>query len=261
MTQTSLSAPIGHLVRDWREQRRMSQLELASEADISQKHLSFIESGRASPSRDMIVHLADHLDIPLRERNALLLSAGFAPIYRERAIDDPALVRARATVERLLKAQEPFPALAVDRSWNMIAANAPVTTLIAGVDPSLLKPPVNVLRLSLHPKGMAPMIVNLAEWRHHLIERTRRQVRLTRDTALDVLLKEISAYPAPAEKIGALPEDEIVIPLRLQTPQGVLSFFSTITVFGTALEITLSEISLEAFYPADEATAAALKGL
>lgn len=259
MTQTSVSAPVGHLVRAWREQRRMSQLDLASEANISQKHLSFIESGRAAPSRDMIVHLADHLDIPLRERNALLLSAGFAPIYRERAINDPALVSARAAVEQLLKAHEPFPALAVDRSWNMIAANEPVMTMIAGVDSSLLKPPVNVLRLSLHPRGMAPMIVNLAEWRHHLIERTRRQVRLTRDTALEALLKEISAYPAPAETTGTLPEDEIVIPLRLQTPQGILSFFSTITVFGTPVEITLSEISLEAFYPADAATAAALK--
>jgi transcriptional regulator with XRE-family HTH domain len=261
MTQTSVNAPIGQLVRAWREQRRMSQLGLASEANISQKHLSFIESGRAAPSRDMILHLADHLDIPLRERNALLLSAGFAPVYRERAINDPALVRARATVERLLKAHEPFPALAVDRSWNMIAANAPVMTMIARVDPELLKPPVNVLRLSLHPKGLAPAILNLAEWRHHLIERTRRQVRLTRDMALAALLKEISAYPAPVEKAVTLPDDEIAIPLRLQTPHGVLSFFSTITVFGTAVEITLSEISLEAFYPADETTAAALRTL
>jgi transcriptional regulator with XRE-family HTH domain len=261
MAQTSISAPIGHLVRAWREQRRMSQLELASEANISQKHLSFIESGRAAPSRDMVVHLADHLDIPLRERNALLLSAGFAPIYRERAINDPALVRARAAVEQLLKAHEPFPALAVDRSWNMIAANTPVMTLIAGVDPALLQPPVNVLRLSLHPKGMAPRIVNLAEWRHHLIERTRRQARLTRDPALDALLKEITAYPAPADKVTTQPEDEVAIPLRLQTPHGVLTFFSTVTVFGTPVEITLSEISLEAFYPADETTTAALKGL
>jgi transcriptional regulator with XRE-family HTH domain len=259
MTQTP--APVGELMRAWREQRRMSQLDLASEANISQKHLSFIESGRSAPSRDMIVHLADHLDVPLRERNALLLSAGFAPIYRERAINDPALVRARATVEQILKAHEPFPALAVDRNWNKIAANASVMALIGGVDPSLLKPPVNVLRLSLHPKGLAPMIANLAEWRHHLLERTRRQVRLTRDPALKALLEEISAYPAPDEKLAALLDDEIAIPLKLRTPGGVLSFFSTITVFGTAVEITLSEISLEAFYPADDATAAALRAL
>lgn len=239
----------------------MSQLALASEANISQKHLSFIESGRAAPSRDMIVHLADHLDVPLRERNVLLLSAGFAPIYRERAINDPALVRARATVEQVLKAHEPFPALAVDRHWNMVAANGPVMTLIAGVDPALLKPPVNVLRLSLHPQGMAPAIINLAEWRHHLIERTRRQVRLTRDKNLEALLTEIAAYPAPPEKLATSPEDEIAIPLRLQTPGGVLSFFSTITVFGTPVEITLSEISLEAFYPADDVTAAALRAM
>jgi transcriptional regulator with XRE-family HTH domain len=256
---TPASAPIGQLFRAWREQRRMSQLELACEANISQKHLSFIESGRSAPSRDMIVHLADHLDVPLRERNTLLLSAGFAPIYRERSIDDPALVRARATVEKLLKAHEPFPALAVDRGWNMIAANAAVTALLGVVDEQLLQPPVNVLRLSLHPKGLAPSIANLAEWRHHLLDRTRRQVRLTRDTALEALLSEIAAYPAPDEEVTGVPDDEIAIPLRLRTPAGVLSFFSTVTVFGTAVEITLAEISLEAFYPADDFTAGALK--
>ena len=259
MNQTH--APIGQLMKAWREQRRMSQLELASEARISQKHLSFIESGRSAPSRDMIVHLADHLDVPLRERNALLLSAGFAPIYRERAINDPALVRARATVEQILKAHEPFPALAVDRNWNMIAGNTAALTLAGTAAPELLKPPVNVMRLSLHPKGLAPLIVNLAEWRHHLIERMRRQARLTRDPGIEALLKEVEAYPAPAEKLVTLPEDDIAIPLRLRTPGGVLSFHSTITVFGTPVEITLSEISLEAFYPADEATAAALRAL
>ncbi len=254
-------APIGQLVKAWREQRRMSQLELASEARISQKHLSFIESGRSAPSRDMIVHLADHLEVPLRERNALLLSAGFAPIYRERAINDPALVRARATVEQILKAHEPFPALAVDRNWNMIAGNTAALTLTGAADPELLKPPVNVMRLSLHPKGLAPLIVNLAEWWHHLIERMRRQARLTRDPGIEALLKEVEAYPAPAEKLVAPPDDDIAIPLRLRTPGGVLSFHSTITVFGTPVEITLSEISLEAFYPADDATAAALRAL
>lgn len=259
MNQTH--APIGQLVKAWREQRRMSQLELASEARISQKHLSFIESGRSAPSRDMIVHLSDHLDVPLRERNALLLSAGFAPIYRERAINDPALVRARATVEQILKAHEPFPALAVDRNWNMIAGNKAALTLAGAAAPELLKPPVNVMRLSLHPKGLAPLIVNLAEWRHHLIERMRRQTRLTRDPGIEALLKEVEAYPAPTEKLAALPDDDIAIPLRLRTPDGVLSFHSTITVFGTPVEITLSEISLEAFYPADEATAVALRAL
>lgn len=259
MNQTH--APIGQLVKAWREQRRMSQLELASEARISQKHLSFIESGRSAPSRDMIVHLSDHLDVPLRERNALLLSAGFAPIYRERAINDPALVRARATVEQILKAHEPFPALAVDRNWNMIAGNTAALTLAGAAAPELLKPPVNVMRLSLHPKGLAPLIVNLAEWRHHLIERMRRQARLTRDPGIEALLKEVEAYSAPSEKLAALPDDDIAIPLRLRTPGGVLSFHSTITVFGTPVEITLSEISLEAFYPADAATAVALRAL
>lgn len=258
MTHT---APAGHLIKAWREQRRLSQLDLAGEAEISQKHLSFIESGRSAPSREMIVRLAEHLDIPLRERNALLLAAGFAPLYRDRPLDDPALVRARASIERLLKAHEPFPALAVDRHWTMIAANSAVTALIAGVEPELLRPPVNVLRLSLHPKGLAPLIVNLSEWRAHLLDRAKRQVRLTRDAGLERLLGEISAYPHTGPAAPEIHDDEIAIPLKLRTPGGVLSFFSTITVFGTPVEITLSEMSLEAFYPADDATAQALRRL
>jgi len=261
----SNTVPIGHLMKAWREQRRLSQLDLASEARISQKHLSFIESGRSQPSRDMIVHLADHLDVPLRERNALLLAAGFAPFYRDRPLDDPALVRARTTIERILKAHEPYPALAIDRGWNMVAANTAVFALLGGVDPDLLKPPINVIRLSLHPRGLAPAIVNLAEWRTHLLDRLRRQARLTRDGGVAALVSEVSAYPGDARGVtpAHLPavEDEIAIPLRLKTAGGVLSFFSTVTVFGTPVEITLSEISLEAFYPADEATATALRGL
>jgi transcriptional regulator with XRE-family HTH domain len=256
-------APIGQLVRSWREQRHISQLDLASEAAISQKHLSFIESGRSAPSREMVLLLAEHLDIPLRERNALLLAAGFAPIFGDRPLTDPALARAQATIERILKAHEPYPALTVDRPWTMMAANAAVAPLLAGVDPELLKPPVNVLRVSLHPRGLAPLIVNLTEWRSHLLDRLRRQLRLTRDPAIDALLQELSGY-----RVGALrqaehqprgPQDDIAVPLRLRTHAGVLSFLSTITVFGTPLEITLSELSLEAFYPGDPETAAALQ--
>jgi transcriptional regulator with XRE-family HTH domain len=256
------TSSIGALVRSWRELRHLSQLDLAAEADISQKHLSFIESGRATPSREMVITLAEHLDVPLRERNTLLLAAGFAPVYRDRPLTDPALVQARAAIDRLLKAHEPYPALTVDRQWTLLAANGAVAPLIAGVDPDLMTPPVNVMRLSLHPRGLAPLIVNLKEWRGHLIERLRRQHRITRDPAVDTLLKEVTAYPgggpAKVEPAGPSPQDAVVVPLHLRTHGGVLSFLSTVTVFGTAVDITLSELSLEAFYPADEATAAAL---
>ena len=255
---------VGTLVRSWRQQRGLSQLDLAAEADISQKHLSFIESGRSSPSRDMVLALAEHLDVPLRERNAMLLAAGFAPMFRDRPLTDPALAGALATIERLLKAHEPFPALTVDRHWTMVSANAAVAPLLAAVDPVLMKPPVNVLRVSLHPRGLAPLIVNLAEWRAHLLERLRRQIRVSRDPVLEGLLRELTAYPGgPARSTREAPStaaDDIAVPFRLRTYGGVMSFLSTVTVFGTPVEITLSELSLEAFYPADPETAAALIG-
>lgn len=253
--------PIGTLMRSWRERRRLSQLDLATEAEISQKHLSFIESGRSAPSREMVLRLAEQLEVPLRERNTLLMAAGFAPVYGDRSLDDPALVRAKAMIERILKAHEPFPALAVDRHWTMIAANDAVAALLAGVDPDLLKPPVNVLRVSLHPRGLAPLIVNLGEWRAHLLERLRRQVRLTGDPTIASLLTELSGYrhpSSPQEQGKVIHADEIAVPLRLRTHIGVLSFLSTVTVFGTPTEVTLSELSLEAFYPADPETAAVL---
>ena len=175
---------VGELVRSWREQRRLSQLGLATEAEISQKHLSFIESGRATPSRDMVLHLAEHLDVPLRERNTLLVAAGYAPVFRDRPLADPSLVRARETIDRLLKGHEPYPALAVDRHWTIVASNAALAPMLAGVDPALLLPPVNALRVSLHPRGLAPSIVNIEEWRGHLLERLRRQLRLTRDPVI-----------------------------------------------------------------------------
>lgn len=257
--------PLGALVRSWRELRHVSQLDLASEADISQRHLRFIESGRAAPSRAMIITLASHLDVPLRERNSLLLAAGFAPIYKDRPFNHPGLVQARAALERLVKAHEPYPALIIDRLWTLVRANAAVAPLLVGADPELRKPPVNLMRLSLHPKGLAPLIENLAEWRAHLLDRLQRQHRITRDPAVDELLKEITTYPDPASHKAPRTDcsrdhlqDAIVVPLRLRTRTGVLSFLSTVTVFGTAIDITLSELSLEAFYPADEATEAAL---
>jgi transcriptional regulator with XRE-family HTH domain len=257
--------PFGELLRTWRQRRRLSQLDLALEAEVSARHLSFVETGRAQPSRAMVLHLAERLEVPLRERNVLLISAGYAPVFAERALDSPALAAARGAVELLLKAHEPNPALAVDRHWNLMAANAPVAHLIAGVDPALVRPPVNVLRLSLHPDGLAPRTANLAEWRAHLLERLRRQVELSADATLSALLDELRAYPAPKAQAGVPPPkvsaSDVVVPFQLVSEAGVLSFLSTTTVFGTPLDVTLAELALETFFPADAATARALTAL
>ena len=258
MTQSPLAA-VGPLLRQWRQRRRLSQLDLACEAEVSSRHLSFLETGRARPSREMVLLLAERLDVPLRERNALLIAAGFAPVYAERALDDPALAGARRAVDLVLSGHEPYPALAVDRHWTMVAANRAVAPLLGGVDPSLLAPPVNVLRLSLHPAGVAPRIVNLAQWRAHVLARLRRQIAATADATLAGLLDELRAYPVATDD-GHPPPDlddpgAVVVPLRLQTPGGVLSFVSTTTIFGTPVEVTLSELAIESFFPADAATA------
>jgi transcriptional regulator with XRE-family HTH domain len=252
----------GDLLRTWRTRRRMSQLDLASEAEVSQRHLSFVESGRATPSRDMVLKLSDHLDVPLRERNQLLLAAGFAPSFGERPLGDPSLDAARKAVDLVLKGHEPNPAIAVDRHWNMVAANASITPFLEGVaDPKLLEPPVNVLRLSLHPKGLAPRIINLAEWRAHLLERVSRLIEATGDPVLEALEGELAAYPAGVTKTRVVHDDtsRIVHPLRIRAGDAVLSFISTITVFGTPLDVTLSELAIESFFPADEATRLALR--
>jgi transcriptional regulator with XRE-family HTH domain len=258
--------PLGDLLREWRQRRRMSQLDLSLEAEISTKHLSFLETGRSQPSREMVLNLAEQLDIPLRERNVLLVAAGFAPVFAERKLEDPALQAARKAMDLVLAGHEPYPALAVDRHWTLVAANAAVGRLIAGADPALLRPPVNVLRLSLHPKGMAPAIANLAEWRAHLLARLRRQIEVSADPVLSELMGELSAYPVPFARTPARPSREtdygsVVVPLQLTTPGGPLSFLSTTTVFGTPLDITLSELALESFYPADPATAETLRTL
>jgi len=250
---------VGKIVRSWRELRRFSQLELAVEAEVSQRHLSFIESGRSAPSREMVLHLAEHLEVPFRDRNVMLLAAGYSPIYGDRPLEDPTLTHAKAALDLLLRAHEPYPALTIDRHWNIVGANQALGFLLDGVDPDLLKPPANALRISLHPRGIAPNIVNLTEWRHHLLDRLRRQFRISRDPALEKLLKELSGYPARShERLSSMTDpvaNEVAIPLRLRTPKGVLSFLSTVTVFGTPVEITLSEVSLEAFYPADPESA------
>jgi len=240
----------------------MSQLDLAAEAEISQRHLSFVESGRAAPSRDMVLHLAERLDIPLRQRNRLLLAAGFAPRFGERPLDDPSLKPAFAAVEQVLRGHEPNPALAVDRHWNLVSANAAIGPLLADVgEASLLAAPVNVLRLSLHPRGLAPRIVNLGEWRAHLLARLHRQNETFADPALGELERELQAYPGGLTRTRILHDEgtAIVHPLKIRTADTVLSFISTITVFGTPLDVTLSELAIESFFPADEATRFALQ--
>ncbi|MGH8189409.1 MAG: helix-turn-helix domain-containing protein [Steroidobacteraceae bacterium] len=251
--------PVGNLLREWRQRRRMSQLDFAVEAEISSKHLSFLETGRSRPSRDMVLHLAELLEVPLRERNGLLIAAGFAPMFQERALNDPDLEPARQAVELVLKGHEPYPAIAVDRHWNLVASNSAAERMLVGVDRELLEPPMNALRVCLHPNGMAPRIVNLAEWRAHLLARLRRLIDMSADPVLMALLEELAAYPAPPLAGEHAPAGAIAVPLRLASPAGVLSFISTITVFGTPIDVTLSELALEAFFPADATTAAVLR--
>ncbi|MCC8400719.1 helix-turn-helix transcriptional regulator [Paraburkholderia sp. MMS20-SJTN17] len=254
---------VGELLREWRQRRRMSQLLLATEADISTRHLSFVESGRALPSREMVMHLAERLDVPLRARNALLVAAGYAPLFRERPLSDPQLAAAREAVELVLKGHEPYPALAIDRHWTIVATNNALTPLLSGASPELLQPPVNALRLSLHPQGIAASIINWHAWREHALARLQRQIDVSGDDTLSALRDELAAYPAPPDADTTAPDDaslsQIAVPLRLRTPLGVLSFFSTTTVFGTPVDVTLSELAIEAFFPADPQTAAALR--
>ena len=262
MATTEMSA--GSLIREWRQRRRMSQLDLALDADVSQRHLSFVESGRAKPSRDMVLKLAEHMDVPLRQRNRLLMAAGFAPCYRERSLDDPALKPALSAVELVLKGHEPFPAIAVDKGWNMVLANAAIAPFLAGIaDASLLEPPVNVLRLSLHPKGLAPRILNLEAWRTHLIERLRMQIDASADPVLVELERELSSYAGRRGGSGKVwsAAANVAVPLQLRMEDRILSFISTITIFGTPLDVTLSERAIESFFPADPETGAYLREL
>jgi transcriptional regulator with XRE-family HTH domain len=261
---TASPSAVGDHLRDWRQRRRMSQMDLALEAEISTRHLSFMETGRAQPSRDMVLRLADRLEVPLRERNTLLVAAGFAPVFPQRSLDDPALADARKAVDLILKGHEPFPALVVDRGWNLVAANRMIGPLMAGADPDLLQAPINVLRLSLHPRGLAPQIANLDLWRAHILERLRREVEITADKGLAELLTELRAYPTSSPLRARAPMDEfsnIALPLQLRHGDEVLSFLSTTTVFGTPVDVTLAELTLETFFPADAATAAALQAM
>ncbi|MEQ4306259.1 helix-turn-helix transcriptional regulator [Plantactinospora sp. B6F1] len=253
--------PVGQLLREWRERRRLSQLELAIQADISTRHLSFVETGRAMPSRDMVLRLAEQLDVPLRERNHLLLAAGYAPIYPRTPLDSPALAAVRAAVRQLLTAHQPYPAIAVDRRWYLAEANASIGLFTAGVAAPLLTPPVNALRLALHPAGLAPRIVNLGEWRTHLLGRLRRQVAQSGDAELTDLYDELRGYPCdqPEPEVELPGPGEVVVPLRIRDGDRELAFFSTVSTFGTPLDVTVAELSVESFFPLDDYTAAAVR--
>lgn len=240
-------------MRSWRQRRHISQLDLANEADVSARHVSFIETGRSAPSRAMVLRLATALDVPMREQNQLLLAAGLAPVYPERSLDDPDIAPVRTGITRVLEAYDPYPCVVIDRAWNLVQANAGAAVMLEGVAEHLLLRP-NALRITLHPEGMAPRIRNLAEWRHHLISRLRREVAVGGSSELAALLDEIESYPGgfdAAHDLGG-----VVVPLELTTADGVpLTFLSTVTTFGTALDLTAAELSIEAFLPADETTA------
>src|SRR5438045_2760223 len=258
MTVASPPRAVGGLLRDWRQRRRMSQLDLAGEAEISARHLSFVETGRAAPSRDMVLRLAERLDVPLRERNVLLVAAGYAPAFPQRPLEDPALKSARQAIDLVLRAHEPNPALAYDRHWNLVSANRMVAPLLEGIPERLLGQPFNIMRLAFHPEGLAPRTVNLAEWAAHLLERLHHQCEVTADPELIKLYHDLKSYPLPA-RAGPLSPDNVAIPFKLRHNGDVLSFISTTMVFGTPVDVTLSELALATFFPADELTARRLK--
>ena len=253
-------SPIGDQLRKWRERRRLSQLDLALQAEVSTRHLSFVETGRSKPSREMILRLAEQLDLPLRERNRLLLAGGYAPVYAESALDSPHMAAVRGAVRQLVTSHEPYPAVVVDRFWNLVDGNSSIGLFTAGCAPWLLEPPANALRISLHPEGMAPRIVNLGEWRAHLLSGIRRQVALTRDPEVCALYEELRDYPCDQLEpdIEVPGPGSIVVPLRIRHQDTELAFFSTVATFGTPLDITVAELAIESFFPADAKTRAFL---
>ena len=256
--------PVGDLLREWRQRRRMSQNDLACSADISTAYLSCLETGRSPPTRDVVLRIAERLEIPLRERNLLLTAAGFTPSFQERPLADPALVAARAGIDAVLAAYDPYPALAVDRHWGVIAANPSFWRMVAGADPMLMRKPVNLLRLCLHPAGLAPRITNPQQWRAHVIGRLKRQIEGSGDPELSDLLEEILDYPAPPAETGRqdyLADNGVAVPFYVASIDGTLAFLNTTTVFGSAVDITLAELRIEAMLPADAQTAEVMQRL
>lgn len=261
MTLTLGHENVGELLRQWRTRRRLSQLELSVQADISTRHLSFLETSRSQPSREMVLRLCDVLDVPLRERNQVLLAAGYAPVFPERSLGETSMGPARDAVRRILTGHDPYPAVVVDRKWTLLDANASASVLLRGVDEDLLDGEVNVLRVSLHPRGLAPNIVNLPEWRAHLLHRLRNQADWSGDPETAALHAELLDYPGGElhPTTGDIPW--IAVPLRLRFGDTELSFISTVATFGTPLDITISELAIESFFPADDATARTLAQL
>ena len=262
ITATTESRPgVGGLLRNWRQRRRLSQLDLANEAAVSARHLSFVENGRSRPSRELVLHLAEHLGVPLRERNTLLLAAGYAPSYGRTPLEDEAMTPVREALDQVLAGHEPFPAIVVDRHWDVVSANRPALGIMTnGVASHLLEPPVNALRVTLHPDGLAPNIENFAEYAAHLVDRLRREAQAYADDRLLALHDEMCAYPGVAG--SASPGDtarQVFVPLVLRTGEGVLTFFSMLATFGTARDITVEELAVESFFPADPATAEVLR--
>lgn len=258
-SRTALRRPVGELLREWRERRRLSQLDLSIRADISTRHLSFVETGRSRPTPAMILRLTEQLEVPLRERNALLLAGGYAPAYPQHNLDEPELDAVRAALRQVLAGHDPYPAVVVNRWWELLDSNAAIAMLTSGCAPWLLEAPVNVLRLSLHPDGMAPRIINLAQWRAHLLTQLRHRALALADQRLSDLHQELLEYPGGAAEAALVPSDAVVLPLRYRLGDHELSFFSISAVVGTAADVTVDELAIEAFYPADAATAAALR--
>ena len=258
---------IGAFLREWRERRRVTQLELALDAGVSARHLSFVETGRSKPGREMLLRVLRRLEVPFREQNRLLLAAGHAPAFPERSLDDAELQPVRDALDVILRGHEPYPAVAVDRTWNLVAANSPMYALAAvvDIDPALLEPPINVMRLGLHPRGLGPLMVNLGDWHAHWLERLERQLAVTGNEELAALIEEIAGYPVPERErdpASGLGGSEILGPVRCHAPGGgELSFFGMFATFDTPFEVTTSELAIELLFPADRATAELLENL
>ncbi|MEW2403099.1 helix-turn-helix transcriptional regulator [Streptomyces sp. NPDC046862] len=251
---------IGPLLRGWREVRKVSQLDLALRAGSSARHISFIETGRSRPSEEMVLRLAEHLEVPVRERNGLLLAAGYAPRYSETPLDDPSMDALRQGMERLIQCYEPYPALIVDATYDVLAANRGMAMFLEGVPASLLTPPLNAIRLTLHPEGLAPRIRNLRVWRGHLLDQMTRQIALHRSDALRELYEEVTAYPVPDPDPGEHAGGDVspahfALPMRIEHDGQVLSFVSSISTFNTPMDVTVAELAIETLLPADPATA------
>ena len=259
MTTTTAPPRVGELLRGWRQHRRLSQLDLANEAEVSTRHLSCVETGRARPSRQFVLHVAEHLDLPLRARNELLVAAGYAPVYGQTDLDAPEMGSVREALDLVLTHAEPFPALVVDRHWNLVRANSGIGLMLSVVSPHLLEPVPNVLRASLHPDGLAPHLEDFELYSAHVLTNLRRDAAALGDPGLLALHDELADYPGVRTEMPVDQQPGLVLPVRLRTPYGLLSFFTTLARFGTAADVTLAELSIESFFPADEATAAAVR--